>query len=193
MVPTSVSRSLLRRINRRLLVAFLQLGQAEVEQLHAVARQHDVAGLEIPVHHAVPMRVVQRIGDLDGDAQRERQRQRAVLQPPREGHAVDVLHHQEDRRAVLTDVMERADIRMGDAGDGARFVAEPFDPAARRVHELAREQLDGDGPIEPRIARTVDFAHSPGTERCQDLERAEAGARGEPHCRGRRQGVSTGV
>ena len=79
--------------------------------------------------------------------------------------------------------MERADIRMSDAGDGAGFVAEPLDPAARRVHELAREQLDGDGPIEPRIARTVDFTHAPGTERCQDLERAEAGARGEPHCR----------
>ena len=112
---------------------------------------------------------------------REWQRQRAVLQPPREGRAVDILHHQEDRRTVLTDVMKRADIRMRDAGDGASFVAEPFDAAAWRVHELAREQLDGDGPIESRIARTVDFAHSPGTERCQDLERAEAGARGEPH------------
>ena len=55
----------------------------------------------------------------------------------------------------------------------ASLVAEPFDPAAWRVHELAREQLDGDGPIESRIARTVDLAHSPGTERCQDLERAE--------------------
>ena len=145
-------------------------------------------GFEISVHDAVSMRVVQRVGDLDGGAQREWQRQRAVLQSPREGRAVDILHHQEDGRAVLTDVMERADIRMRDAGDGARFVAEPFDPAAGRVHELAREQLDGDGPIEPRIARTVDFAHSPGTERCQDLERAEAGARGEPHCMGRRQG-----
>ena len=72
---------------------------------------------------------------------------------------------------------------MCDAGDGAGFVAKPFDSAARRVHELAREELDGDGPIESRIARTVDFTHSPGPEGCQDLERAEAGARGEPHCR----------
>ena len=135
------------------------------------------------MHHAVPMRVVQCVGDLDGGAQRERQRQRAVFQSLREGRAVDILHHQEDRRTVLPDVMQRADIRMGDARDRACFVAEPFDPAARRVHELAREQLDGDGPIESRIARTIDFTHSPGTERCQDLERAEAGARGEPHCR----------
>ena len=74
---------------------------------------------------------------------------------------------------------------MREAGDGASFVAEPFDTAVRRVHELVREQLDGDRPIEPRIARTVDFAHSPGTDQCQDLERAEAGAGGEPHCRDR--------
>ena len=100
----------------------------------------------------------------------------AVLQSPRERRAVDVLHHQEDRRTVFADVVERADIRVGDAGDGAGFVAEPFDSAARRVHELAREQLDGDRPIESRIARTVDFTHAPGTERCQDLERAGAGA-----------------
>ena len=70
---------------------------------------------------------------------------------------------------------------MRDAGDDASFVAESFDPAAWRVHQFAREQLDGDGPIESRIARTVDFTHSAGAERCQDLERAEAGAGGEPH------------
>ena len=96
-------------------------------------------GFEISVHDAVSMRVVQRVGDLDGGAQRERQRQRAVLQSPRERRAVDILHHQEDGRTVLPDVMKCADVRMGDARDGARFVAEPFDAAAWRVHELARE------------------------------------------------------
>ena len=181
MVPASVSRAAQGRIRRHLLVAFSQLGQTEVEKLHAVASQHDVAGLQIAVHDAASMRVVQGIGDPDGGPQGERQRQRAVLQPPREGHAVEILHHQEDRRTVLADVMECADIRMRDAGDGASFVAEPFDPAAWRVHELAREQLDGDGPIESRVARTVDFTHSPGTERCQDLEWAEAGAGRETH------------
>ena len=181
MVPTSVSRALLVGIGQHLLVAFLQLGQTKVEKLHAVARQHDVAGLEISVHDAVPMRVVQGVGDPDRGAQRERQRQRAVFQPLGEGRALDILHHQKDGRTVFTDVMKRADIRMRDAGDGASFVAEPFDPAARRVDELAREQLDGDGPIEPRIARAVDFTHSPGAEQCQDLERAKAGAGVEPH------------
>jgi hypothetical protein len=77
--------------------------------------------------------------------------------------------------------MERADIRMRDARDGASFLSEAFDPVARRGHQLAREQLEGDGPVESRIASPVDLTHSPGTERCQDLEWAEAGAGSEPH------------
>ena len=133
------------------------------------------------MHHALPMRVVQRIGDLDRRAQRNGQRQRAVLESRRQSDAFHVLHHQEDRGAVLPDVVQRADMWMGNAGDGARFATKPFDPAAGRVQELAREQLDGDRPIEPRIACPIHFAHPPGTERRQDLERAKTGAGRESH------------
>jgi hypothetical protein len=62
-------------------------------------------------------------------------------------------------------------------------VPEPFDPARWRVHELACEQLDGDGPIEPRIVRSINLAHPTGAKRGQDLEWPETGARGEPHMR----------
>ena len=77
--------------------------------------------------------------------------------------------------------MQCADIRVCDAGDGARFVAEPFNPPAWRVHELAREKLDGNDPIKSRIARTIDFTHPSGAQRRQDLEWAESDSRGEPH------------
>jgi hypothetical protein len=81
-----------------------------------------------------------------------------------------MLHHQEDGRTVLTNVMERADIGMGDSRDGASFLSEAFDPVARRDHQLAREQLDGDGPVESRIASAVDLTHAPGAERGENLE-----------------------
>jgi hypothetical protein len=61
------------------------------------------------------MCVIQRIGDPDGPAQGEWERQKAVLESPGEGRAVDILHDQEDRRTVLTDVIECADVRMRDA------------------------------------------------------------------------------
>src|SRR5262245_10132319 len=75
--------------------------------------------------------------------------------------------------------MERADIRVGDARDGASLLAETLD--ADSVHDLAGQELDGNGPIESRITSTIDFPHPSGAKRCQDLKRAEAGSRYEPH------------
>ena len=186
-----VGQCALGRVARHFFVAFLKFRQTKVQKLHAVARQHDIAGFQISVYHAVTMRVVQRVGDLDGGAQGERHRQRAILQSPRQGGTLEIFHDEEDVRSVLTDVMECADIRVRDARDGARFVPEPFDPAAWRVHEVAWEQLDGDGPIESRIARAKNFTHPTGAKRCQDLEWAETGSRGEPHMR--RQSIAMAI
>ena len=46
-----------------------RLGEAEVEELDARLRQHDVAGLEVAVDDPLPVRLVERVGDLDPVAQ----------------------------------------------------------------------------------------------------------------------------
>ena len=135
------------------------------------------------------MCVVKRIGDPDGGAHGEWKRQRAILKPPREGVALDILHDEEDRRTVLTHVVQCADIGMRDACDDASLVAEPFDPGTWRGQEFTRQNLEGDSPLEPRIAGAVDFAHPPGAEWCQDFERAETSAGREPHWMCRREAV----
>ena len=48
--------------------ARIALRQPEVEQLHARLRQHHVARLQIAVHDALPVRLVERVGDLDADS-----------------------------------------------------------------------------------------------------------------------------
>jgi hypothetical protein len=101
--------------------AFIQLGEPKFGSF-TLSRISMMLPGEISVHDAVTMRMVERVGDLDCGAQRERQRQRTV-----------------------------------------------------------RPQLDGDGPIESRVARAVDLTHSTGAERCEDFERAETVSRGEPH------------
>ena len=53
------------------------LGESEVQELHSRLRQHHVAGLEIPVHYPLAVRLVERIGDLDAEAQDLLERQRS--------------------------------------------------------------------------------------------------------------------
>ncbi len=47
------------------------------------------------MHHAVAVRLVERVGHLDGHVERLIQRQRPLHEPLGERLAVEVLHHQE--------------------------------------------------------------------------------------------------
>ena len=59
------------------------LRDAEVEQLDAGARQHDVRRLQIAMDDALAMGMVERIGDLDRVAKCLLDRKRASRQTPR--------------------------------------------------------------------------------------------------------------
>jgi len=64
---------------------------------------------------------------------------------------------------------------MVERGDGARFSLETV---ARDWigGDVRREYFDRDRPIEPRVARLVDFAHSPGADPHRELVRTDAAA-----------------
>ena len=74
---------------------------------------------------ALAMRGVERIADLDAVGNRLLHRQRSGNRLP-----VDELHHQVTAAVVLTDVVERADVRMIQRGDRARF---PFEALGERA------------------------------------------------------------
>ena len=73
---------------------------------------------------------------------------------------------------LLTDVIERADVRMIEARDRSRFALEPLRNADSK--HVRRENLDRDRAIEPRVARLVDLAHAARAERREDFVGAEA-------------------
>ena len=139
---------------------FLHLGQSEIEQLDAGARDQNVAGLEVAMHDAFAMRGVERVGDLHGVLQRARERQRTG-----ELGALDVLHHQ----VVGADIVERADIGVIERCHGAGFTLEA-------VAEFGGGDFDGDGAVEARIAGLVDLAHAARSEQIQNLVGAHARA-----------------
>ena len=159
------------------------LGQAEVEQLGAGLREHHVGRLQVPMHDPGAMREGQALGDLDRAGDRLRRWHRSVRQPRRQRRAVELLHHQEHRAVLLADVVQRADVGMGEGGDCRRF---PFEarPASGVVGEFPRQHLDGDAALEPRVPGRVDLAHATGAQRTCDLVGTETCSGRQRHWRG---------
>ena len=76
---------------------------AEVDQLDAIlAVDHDVFGLQIAMHHAVAVDVIQRVADRDGDLDGALGRQHSCLlmQNLAQQAALHPLHHHVDPAAV---------------------------------------------------------------------------------------------
>src|SRR4029079_5291823 len=90
----------------------------------------------------------------------------------RECLAFKVLHDQVGRPGVLTDVVQRTDMRMFDLRNRASLALESLTELSIGGKRW-RKNLDGDGAIEPCIAGLVHFAHAAGTNQRQDLVRAK--------------------
>ncbi len=133
-----------------------EFGEAGIQELRPRLGEHDVAGLEIPMHHTLPVGFVQRIRNFDGVAKRLVERQCAFLQAVRQSLAFDVLHHHEVDAVLAADVVERADVRMIQTGDGTGLALESlFEPGV--IGEVRRKNLDGNRAVESSVFRFVDL------------------------------------
>ena len=158
----------------------LQFGQAEVQQLGARFREHDVERLQIPVRYPIAVGLVQRVGNLDRILQHLLHRQRALLQVIRQRFPLQVLHHQIVDSILMADVEERADVRMIQAGDGARFAIEAL-AQVRAIGQVRGQDFDRDGAVEPRVASFIDLAHAARADRGEDLVGAHRFSRKDGH------------
>jgi hypothetical protein len=61
---------------------------------------------------------------------------------------------------------------MGQCGDGAGFALEPL-PCGRGAGGVAVQQLDGDGPLQPRVHSTEDLSHAAGADASFETVRTE--------------------
>ncbi len=131
------------------------------------------------MHHAPPVRLVQRIGNLEAQLQPLAQTERSTLEPRSQCFAFQVLHDEEvDRNftvrgALLTDVVQHANVRVTQRREGLRFAVEPL-PHFQVVCEMGRQHFDGDDAVQARVARTIDFAHSTSANGEFDFVRSES-------------------
>jgi len=121
------------------------------------------------------MRLVPGAGDLGRDCQRVVERQGATLDPAGQRLAIEVLHDEIRRAVLFADVVQRADVRVLELRDRARFAIEPFSELGISG-ERRWQDLDGDDAIETRVARLVDLAHSAGADGRLNFVRAEPNA-----------------
>ena len=126
------------------------------------------------------MRPIQRARNLDRDRQRLGERKSGAVRPEPffERLALEQLHDEIRRPGLFANVVQRADVRMGELRDRAGLTIEAF--AELRIgRERLRKDFDRDRAIEPRVAGFVHLAHAAGPKGGHNLVRAEAGAGGE--------------
>ena len=135
---------------------------------------------------AGPMRAIERGAGLHGDRQRFLHRQGAGS-PDALGERLTLqeLEDQIVEVAVSANVVDGADVRVVERGNGARFLLETA-PRFRVAGERASQDFDGNGAIEPRITGAKDLAHSAFAKRSNDLVRTEPSAGVERHATARR-------
>ena len=169
-----------RRVGQDARLLREHLGQAEIEQLRPLSRDHDVRRLQIAVDHPLPVRLIERLRNLDRMVQDFVLRKRPPFEPLRKRFAVEELHHEVMRFPLAADVEERADVRVRQPRDDARLTLEPLPQLLARRH-LSREHLDRDRAPEARVARAVNLAHSPRSDLLEDFVWAELRSGGQMH------------
>ena len=106
--------------------------ESEVEQLQTGLRDHHVRRFQIAMHDRLTMGLVERVGHLHGVANRLVGRQRSLQQAVRERLAFQVFHDEVLGPVMLSDVIERADVRVRQLRDGLRLALETLPRVGRR-------------------------------------------------------------
>ena len=146
------------------------LGETEVEHLYvAIAGDHDVRRLEVPMNDALLMRRVDGLGDLGPNFQDIGKPQRTRSHFLLEGHAFDVLHRDIGLAVRLADLVDLANVGMVQGGRRLRLAQESL--ARHSVPlELFREELEGYLAVQNAVLSEEYLSHSPTAEGLEKLE-----------------------
>ena len=120
------------------------------------------------------------LASLDSVLQHLRRWQRPFFQPRPERYALYVFHDNEVNAVLTADVVQRADVRMIQAGDGFGLALEAL-TACHIVGEMRGKNLDGDRTLQSHITRLINLAHSARAERRDNFVGSELRARGQGH------------
>jgi hypothetical protein len=131
-------------------------------------RQHDVAGLEVPVNHPVLVRVRQRLRDIPGDSEGLVNRQLSgIPEATVERLPFHVGHHEVERLTRLPGVQQGQYVRVLQAGGEANLLFETLGQHPGR--ELGTNGLDRHLAVVPGVLRQIYDPHPALTEDSEQL------------------------
>ena len=134
-------------------------GDAEIGHQRLAVVQHHVLGLDVPVDHAVPVRVVERRGHLGRDSQCVGDRELLLPdEPVAERFPFDERHDIEEKGVGLARIEQRQDVRVLQVGGGSDFAQEAL--GADDGGELRPEHLDRHPAVVLRVLREEDRRHA---------------------------------
>ncbi len=134
------------------------LRQAEIHQLRARFRQHDVCRLEITVNNPQLVGLGERIGNLGCNADGLLRGQRSFDEAVVQRFPFDQFHDEEIHPILMTDIMQRADVRMSEFRNSLGFALQPL--AQGRIRgQICRQNLDGYISPQPCVAGAIHLSH----------------------------------
>ena len=105
----------------------LNLGQAEVQDFGASpAGDKNVSRLDVAMNDALGVRGIQRVGDVNRKREERREIQRARGNLVFQSCAIQILHGDEGFAGILSNIVNRADVRMIQRGRGLGFAPKTF-------------------------------------------------------------------
>jgi hypothetical protein len=144
------------------------LSQSEIEDLGVTATGYeDIGRLNVAMNDTFTVGRIQRVGDIDGDWKECLRFHGPSGYEVLQRHSVKEFHDHENIAFVVSNVVDRADVRMVKRRRGTSF-------AAKALHGLGiagdvlRQKLQRDKTAQEGVFSLVHYAHAPTTELADD-------------------------
>src|SRR5579875_3551573 len=141
-------------------------GDPEVDNLDVAGIvDQDVLRFDVAMDESVQMRVVERGGNLSDDERGALDTKRALaIDQLFEVSPRDIFHHDVAGLAILSDIVDADDIRMGQSRGRLRLSLEPGQKVGISA-ELVAQNLDRYRPVEQQVVPSVDDRHATFADR----------------------------